>query len=459
MGRKSSIPDDILQYKPSTCCRIRNDNGTYRVYKYNAVKLSNGSWSSDWGYLIGKIIPGKGFSPNKRYLKETECKKHVSYSDGITDVAYGQYSLLMFLSKDIWEKLEACFPVETAGQIYAYSLIMCANGFLHIDQIDDFYQESFLSLVFKGYSFKLGYSAIATLLHNLGSRTNPVKAFEQALIDNSSKEIAIDGHVIRSCSLENDLAEPGYKMNLMKAPQVNLLIAYDIRNNIPLMYRTFRGSSVDKKSVVDLLRSRSFSDTKFVVDRGFYSDEAIRLMSENGNRYIIPVPSNNKHFKRIKKSLTYSTGEFVYKSGKKNSARIVYYEEKIDDSTRIIVYKDEDEAASKVYSDYKDRWSIETYNNYLKNDADFRDLKLQDYYADHGFDFIMLVTGLIHSRLNETVKQLNKSNISTFDLLVKAGYMRMVLDGDIWKLRNTRAKDLELLKAIGYEPDTEYNPI
>ena len=249
------------------------------------------------------------------------------------------------------------------------------------------------------------------------------------------------------------------------------------------------------------MRSRSFSDTKFVVDRGFYSDEAIRLMSENGNRYIIPVPSNNKHFKRIKKSLTYSTGEFVYKSGKKNSARIVYYEERIDDSTRIIVYKDEDEnnskrksykqlmdagennytqenydkfcewwgvyflqtntdeAASKVYSDYKDRWSIETYNNYLKNDADFRDLKLQDYYADHGFDFIMLVTGLIHSRLNETVKQLNKSNISTFDLLVKAGHMRMVLEGDIWKLRNTRAKDLELLKAIGYEPDTEYNPI
>lgn len=501
MGRKSSIPDDILQYKPSTCCRIRNDNGTYRVYKYNAVKLSNGSWSCDWGYLIGKIIPGKGFSPNKRYLKEMGCKNHISYSDGITDVAYGQYSLLIFLSKDIWEKLEVCFPAETAGQIYAYALIMCANGFLHIDQIDDFYQESFLSLVFKGYSFKLGYTAIATLLHNLGSRTNPVKAFEQALIDNSSKEIAIDGHVIRSCSLENDLAEPGYKMNLVKAPQVNLLIAYDIRNNIPLMYRTFRGSSVDKKSVVDLLKSRSFTNTKFVVDRGFFSDEAIQLMSENGNRYIIPVPSNNKHFKRIKKNLTYSSGEFVYKSGKKNSARIVYYEESIDDSTRIIVFKDEDEnnskrksykqsmdagennytqenydkfcewwgvyflqtntdeAAPKVYSDYKDRWSIETYNNYLKNDANFRDLKLQDYYTDHGFDFIMLVTGLIHSRLNEAVKQLNKSNISTFDLLVKAGHMRMVLEGDLWKLHNTRTKDLELLKAVGYEPDIEYHPV
>ena len=81
MGRKSSIPEGILQYKPCTCCRVRNDNGTYRVYKYNAVKLSNGSWSSDWGYLIGKIIPGKGFSPNKRYIKEQACENHIVFSD------------------------------------------------------------------------------------------------------------------------------------------------------------------------------------------------------------------------------------------------------------------------------------------------------------------------------------------------------------------------------------------
>ena len=51
--------------------------------------------------------------------------------------------------------------------------------------------------------------------------------------------------------------------------------------------------------------------------------------------------------------------------------------------------------APVIYSDYKGRWSIETYNNYIKNDADFNNLKLQDYYIQHGFDFIMLVTGLI----------------------------------------------------------------
>ena len=243
--------------------------------------------------------------------------------------------------------MKACFPGERAAQIYSYALIMCANGFVHIDQIDDFYQESFLSVMYRNYAFKMGYTALTNLLHDLGLRGNPVKAFEQSLINNSSKNIAIDGHVIRSCSGENDLAEPGYKMNLLKASQVNLLIAYDIKNKIPLMYRTYRGSSVDKSSVLEFLRSRSFTDTKFIVDRGFYSDSVLSLMSENRNCYIIPVPSNNKHFRRIKKTLAYTSGEFVYKSGKKDCARIVYYEEQIDENTRIIVYKDEDENNSK----------------------------------------------------------------------------------------------------------------
>ena len=499
MSRKSSIPESVLQYVPCKCCRIRDDGGVYRVYKYSSIKLPSGKWSSDYGYLIGKILPEKGFFPNKRYLKELESQGIVSFPDGITDVAYGQYALLIHLSKNVLEKLETFFPFEKAAQIYTYAVILCANGFLHMDQIDDFFQESFLSILYRNYAFKMGYSALSSLLRELGSKGSAVRAFEQSLIDSSSKNIAIDGHVIRSCSVENDLAEPGYKMGSLKAPQTNLLIAYDIKKMVPLMYRTYRGSSVDKQSVLDLLQSHAFSGTKFVVDRGFYSKAVLEVMSQNGNCYIIPVPSSNKHLKRIKRTLSYSSGEFVYKSGRKDSARIVYYEEPIDKNTRIIVYKDEDEnnskrksykqmmdlgennytqenyekycdwwgvyylettssgSASEVYSDYKRRWSIETYNNYIKNDVDFNDLKLQDYYVAHGFDFIMLVTGLIHSKLNEAVKTLACSSISTFDVLVKAGHMRMILEEDEWRLRNTRSKDLELLQKMGFVPQKTYS--
>lgn len=391
--------------------------------------------------------------------------------------------------------MEKYFGQEQGTQIYCYGLIMCVNGFTYVDQIDDYYQESFMSVIFKNFSFNMGYTALSTLLRELGKKGNRVKAFEQSLIDESSKSIAIDGHVIRSCSEENDLAEPGYKMNLLKSEQVNLLVAYDTKNNAPLLYRTFRGSSIDKKSVIELLESRKFSDTKFIVDRGFYSKTVLNMMSSNGNSYIIPVTSKNSDFVRIKENLQYTSGEFIYSSGRKECARVVFYEEKISETQRMIIFKDLDEnnsnrksflkcmdenekgytmekynevceywgvlaietnvssPAHEIYNDYKNRWSIETFNNYIKNDAHFNNLKIQDYYIQHGFDFIMLITGMLHSKLNEAVKNLGKSNISTFDILLKAGHMRMIKQDKIWKLCNTRKKDLELLEKINFVPD------
>ena len=74
----------------------------------------------------------------------------------------------------------------------------------------------------------------------------------------------------------------------------------------------------------------------------------------------------------------------------------------------------------------------------------------------HGFDSIMLVTGLIHSRLNVAVKHLNRPSVSTIDVLIKAAHMRMVQEGTRWTLHNTRTKDIELFEAIGLTPDKEY---
>ena len=142
MARKSSVPDSVSKYRPCKCVRFRNDgNGIYRVYKYSAVKLTSGNWSSDYGYLIGKIIDGVGFFPNKRYLKELESEKRARFSDETTDLEYGNYALLQFLSQDVLEKLSSCFPAERAFQIYTYGLILCAHGFIYLDQIDEYSYE------------------------------------------------------------------------------------------------------------------------------------------------------------------------------------------------------------------------------------------------------------------------------------------------------------------------------
>ena len=71
-------------------------------------------------------------------------------------------------------------------------------------------------------------------------------------------------------------------------------------------------------------------------------------------------------------------------------------------------------------------------------------------------DFIMLVTGIIHEKLNEAVKQINRSSVSIFDVLIKAGHMRMVKREENWQLHNTRTKDLALLEVMGFVPEESY---
>ena len=77
---------------------------------------------------------------------------------------------------------------------------------------------------------------------------------------------------------------------------------------------------------------------------------------------------------------------------------------------------------------------------------------LQDYYKEQGFSFIMLVAGQIHQKMIAAVKTLNDSTISTHDVLLAARCMKMERLGNVWSLKNTRKKDLELFKKLGFEP-------
>jgi hypothetical protein len=45
------------------------------------------------------------------------------------------------------------------------------NDFVHVDQVQSYYEQSWLSQEYKAYSFKMGKTALGTLLDNLGRRT------------------------------------------------------------------------------------------------------------------------------------------------------------------------------------------------------------------------------------------------------------------------------------------------
>ena len=76
----------------------------------------------------------------------------------------------------------------------------------------------------------------------------------------------------------------------------------------------------------------------------------------------------------------------------------------------------------------------------------------EDYYREQGLSFIMLITGQIRQKMIEAVKKLNNNAISTNDILLMARCMKMERRGNSWNLKNTRKRDLQILKQLGFEP-------
>lgn len=522
----------LRQYLPEKSTEIKAINGYYYVYRYTSKKLENGRWGKSSGKCIGKIVADKGFIPNKYYLENRSAEpggscfndlcnnipdtnsgagdkdssvKNAGESlwntstvslDEITILEYGQYAMIYKLAAPVLSRLEQHFNADTASQIFCYAVILCANGFIHMDQIKSLYQQSWLSLANKKLGFGMGRTALGTLLHNLALRGNRVRNYEQAVIDDCARgdaKIAIDGHAIRSCSDNNDLAETGYKYNQLKADQVNLLMGYDVERGFPLFARVFRGSYTDVSTIKDLDNIYEFKNILFIVDRGFYSEDNLKVFSMNGNTFIIPLPAHTKLFKDIMSTIKY-TGDFYYRKGSKHT-RIDYMEKDIGDGRRIIVCRDVDEnertrynylrcidegkteytidnyernkeffgvfvlltntkyTADQVFINYKKRWAIETFYRFIKNSADFNDLKIEDYYKEQGFSFIMLITGQVQHYLEEAVKKLKDNTTSVYDALTMARFMKIHLKNGRWQLCNTRTKDLMRMKKMGFEPD------
>lgn len=484
----SKIPEEIKQFRPGPCTEIKCISGHYYVYMYQSLQLPSGKWGKKTGKSIGTIIPGTGFIPNRNYYLYTGKASQ----DEITVLEYGQYALINVVAESILSSLMKHFPADRAYQIFTYANILYANGFVHLDQIQGYYEQSWLSQEYKSLPFKMGKTALGNLLDDLGRRTTRVVNYEDDAIRNSSSAIAIDGHAIRSCSDENDLGEAGYKYSCLKEDQVNLLMGYDINTGVPLFARMFRGACNDKSTIEDIADLLTFSGILFVIDRGFYSANNLEILSANDNTYIIPVPSNTDVFRDAMKDIQYASS-FYYRSGKKH-ARIEYTSRKISDTEHVYVFRDIDEnekcrfnyqhsielgrsgytqenfekskeffgvyvlqsnaakSAEEIFAGYKKRWGIETFYQYLKNTGDFNDLMLQDYYKEQGFSFIMLITGQIHQKMIAAIKTLDDNTLSVHDILLMARCMKMERRGNNWNLKNARKRDLQILKKLGFEP-------
>ena len=471
---KYSVPPEIRAMKPEGTM-VKAISGGWYVYEYACVKRADGRWGNKMGRCIGKIDPLRGFVPNSGAL----CDEEISALD------FGEWAVALANSKSTLALLRDFFSARDADRIYAVALIHFVEGFTYMRDVASFYEMSVLQLRLPG--LRLGYAALSRLYEDLGRRQAPVYAFEQALMDRCSGQVALDGHAVGCRSENTGLAEKGYRFGKLGEEQANLLVAYDVSTGIPLLSRFYEGGAADKVCVRDLIGQAELKDLLFLVDRGFYSEENIKLFTSNGCHYVIPLSKGLTACKRAVADMELD-GRFVYECGRKST--VIEFSERTVGGRRVIVYRDVNEAAAtqanylrhlrrgdkgytqegfdaarklmavtvlqtslkaqsaeEVYALYKRRWEVETYFDYFKNGQDAHTLCVQDYHQAQGLAFVLLVSGLIHREVSVALKASGLS-MTLPEMLLEARKVKAAKRHGVWVACNCKKKRASLFEKL-----------
>ena len=87
-----------------------------------------------------------------------------------------------------------------------------------------------------------------------------------------------------------DIAEFGKAKDDKNLPIINLALAFDRNNKVPLFYEQYPGSINDVsqfKYLVSKIVEYKYKDIGFILDRGYFSRDNIKCMDDNGYKFII----------------------------------------------------------------------------------------------------------------------------------------------------------------------------
>lgn len=471
-----SIPEDIRKQKP-TGSVVKLIGGNYYVYEQKHIKDENtGKWKIKSGKYLGKITKENGYIPVE--------DSYFSEEDSVLD--FGNYAFAYLAGKSFQEEIESVFDKETASKLYVLSIFHLLNGFSYTYEISSLFDQSFFKIIYPG--FKFGETALRNLYSTLGRKRESVEKFQKKLYEKSNK-IAIDGHCIPSSSNENDLSRKGNKAKKFINNQVNLVMGYAIDTGAPVFAEVVPGDTLDSVSVSSIFESKEFKNTLFIVDKGFFSGENLKMFTKNGCHYIIPPKENTDIYSSFMERVDYLKNHFIYKT--KTNKSVIYYDyEKTEEGNYIYSFRDLSEheikcddyrtklAAGKkgytqekyekaektfgtitvicdyemnpedVFNAYKKRWSIETFYNYLKNRLGFEALHCQDYYIEQGLSFIILLTSNLHYELTKKL-MFHESNLDHVLLDLKA--IRLRNNNGVWQTTASSKKRLSTYSDLGLD--------
>ena len=425
-----SVPEHIRAMKPRGTM-VKAISGHYYVYEYRSV-TEGGRRRTRMGRCVGKIEEGRGYVPNSGRASGSE----------ITTLEFGDWAVALSASAPVRGLLGEHFHADDADRIWALACMFCVRGVTPARDARRVWEQSALSLALP--SVALGERAVGELLDALGRRQGPVLAFERALAEASSRLVAVDGHVVGSGSLLNDLAGKGYRFGATHCDQMNLLMAYDALGGSPLACRIVEGGLLDKASLADLVADVPLDGVLWLVDSGFHSAANVELLSSGNNDYIMPLHKGLRACKDAVAEMDLRE-RFSWARGRKATV-VEWKEHDAGGGRRVLVLRDRDQAAveranylrylaqgrkghaedgfasaepffgvcvlqtsladataEQVWDHHERRWATGAHCDWPEGGMGLRGLCQRDYCRAQGLAFVCLVASLVRRELADLV--------------------------------------------------------
>ena len=399
---------------------VKEISGNYYVYHsttYWDKELKKRRKVSEY---IGKLDRVKGLVEGiKRSITATNLR-------GIKE--YGNAVLFDHLLSDMRLHLADAFPGEWE-EVYALAITR-AMGYTPLKRVrsawDKLYNVSEINP-------NLDAKNLSHVLKVVGTDSFAQESVFKALSERD-RDLVYDLSTILTRSSLN-IAEYGYNKDKIHIPQVNIALFCSLETGLPAMIRTIPGSVRDIKSLYNSIIEAKKEGGTIILDRGFFSEDAIRFLLEKKMNFILPARRNS----RLYETRIHLNGHLFYKKrlircGKRNVDNIFLYlfedqqlmleenttlykkldEGKIDRQElgeaqkragRILIVSNLDLDEKEIFMQYKSRDRIEklfdTYKNVLQADT----LYLQDNESVFGHIFISFLSLYAYTKIEMALKK------------------------------------------------------
>lgn len=134
------------------------------------------------------------------------------------------------------------------------------------------------------------------------------------------------------------------------------------------------------------------------------------------------------------------------KAGEKGYTKEGFLENERNFGLFLLETNDLEKKPQEVFCDYKSRWGIETFYNYIDNALDFNALYQKDYCSTQGLGFIVQVSGMI---FHDIQKALREKNLTVRDTMFTLKGLKIIKERGRYVVRNDNKQRRKLCEELG----------